>query len=103
MSAVLNIYIGNLEDDLSSDYLCMDIGLSDGTEIDLDQSEYLGSMSEQDFITILEGDFNRANFIAKELGIPVKVDLDSLIMACQDENYSEESIKTVKSLVQELR
>jgi hypothetical protein len=100
--ASLNLYIGNLEGDLSNNYLCLDITFSDETEVSLEQSDSLESLSELDFIQILEEYCNRANYVSMELNIPIKPDIESLIMACQDD-FSEDSIKSVKSLLRELR
>lgn len=103
MTSRLNIYVGCPEEDLSNDYLCLDIDLPDGSEIPVEQSEYIGSLSEKDFLAILGGFCNRANYLAKELGLPISIGLEEILLTCIEENFSESALKAVRSLAGELR
>jgi hypothetical protein len=101
--AKLEVYIGSTEEDPFGSYLCISLIFSDGTEVPLEDSEDIGSCTGPEFVMLLEKFFNRANLFSKDLALPVRLQMDEFITLCLEENFTEEVIQQVKSILREIR
>lgn len=100
----LNLYVGSPESDPFGSYIYLDKVMADGTEIPLiDGKLNLADMSENDAITYVENVANLVKMFQEESKLPVEISFEEFAEAFIEEDFSERSIKYVKSILRELR
>ena len=103
MTARLEMYVGSPENDPFGNYVFLDLILSDGTEVSLQESEEIGSVTGGEFIELLEKFLNRMSLFSKDLKLPIRLSADEFVALCIEEDFTEEVILQVKGILREIR